>query len=70
MCKMINASKVLEIGTLTGYSGLCIMRALPGIGKLITVDLLKKHTDTAKSFFRKAGLEKISLQLVPVELIT
>ncbi len=56
LCKMINAKDALEIGTLTGFSGIHIARGLRDNGKLITVELEQKHGDIAKKYFEKAGL--------------
>lgn len=57
ICKMINAKNALEIGTLTGFSGIHIARGLSEDGKLTTVELEKKHGDIAKKYFEKAGLK-------------
>lgn len=62
--KMIGAKKVLEIGTLTGYSTIWMARALPPEGSVTTLELTKAHADEALSNFKKAGLDgKISLKL-------
>lgn len=59
---MAGAKKVVEIGTLAGYSGIWIARALPDDGKLITVEKSSKHADIARSHFEKAGLQdKVTL---------
>ncbi len=55
--KMIGAKKVLEIGTLTGYSTIWMARALPPEGSVTTLELTKAHADEALSNFKKAGLE-------------
>ena len=57
VCKMINAKSALEIGTLTGYSGIFIARGLCDNGKLTTVDINPEHTELAKKYFKKAGVE-------------
>ncbi|MDQ3020184.1 MAG: O-methyltransferase [Bacteroidota bacterium] len=57
LCKMINAKHALEIGTLTGFSGVHIARGLKDDGKLTTVELEQKHGDIAKKYFEKAGLK-------------
>lgn len=62
LIKIISAKRVLEIGTLTGYSAIWMARGLPGDGKLITLEYEKKHAEVAKKNFKKAGLEnKIEL---------
>lgn len=57
ICRMLNAKNALEIGTLTGFSGIYIARGLSSEGKLLTVELEKKHADIAQKFFEKAGLK-------------
>lgn len=51
------AKRVLEIGTLGGYSGLCIARNLPEDGHLYTVDIEAKHVAVAKETFSIYGYE-------------
>jgi len=53
---MSGAKKVVEIGTLAGYSGIWIVRGLPADGKLITIDKSSKHVNLARSHFEQAGL--------------
>lgn len=67
----LNARLVLEIGTFTGYSSLCMARALPPEGKLICMDQSREWTDIAKKFWAKAGVvDRIELQLGPaIELL-
>jgi predicted O-methyltransferase YrrM len=54
--KSINAKYVLEIGTLAGYSAITMAKALPDDGKLITIELEKKHYEFAKLKIEEAGL--------------
>ena len=64
LIKMVNAKKILEVGTLTGYSSSWMARALPDDGKVTTLEISEVHANEAKSNFRKAGLEnKIELIL-------
>lgn len=53
---MIGASRVLEIGTLGGYSAIWLARALAPGGTLLTLELEDKHADLAEANFREAGL--------------
>ena len=55
--RMMKAKNCLEIGTLTGFSGIHIARGLGDGGKLMTVELEKKHGDIALKYFGKAGLK-------------
>ncbi len=58
LIKMIKAKRVLEIGTLNGYSAIWMARALPKSGKLTTLELEPEHAKAAKENFKKAGLGK------------
>lgn len=55
---MISPEKILEIGTYTGYSAICLARGLKEGGELHTIDVNEELEDFAYSFFEKAGLEK------------
>ena len=52
----VGARKVVEIGTLAGYSGVWMARALPADGKLYTLEKSSKHAKVARASFDKAGL--------------
>jgi len=54
--KMIGARRILEVGTLGGYSGIWLARAMPEDGELITLELDRKHADFARRSFEEAGL--------------
>lgn len=61
---MIGARRVLEIGTFTGYSGLCMAEALPDDGELITCDRDPEATRVARAFFdRTPHGKKITIKL-------
>ncbi len=53
--RLLNPSLILEIGTYTGYSALCLAEGLHPGGKLITLDKDPRVTEIAQSFFEKAG---------------
>lgn len=53
----IQAKRVLEIGSLGGYSGVWLARALPPTGKLITIEKDPRHARIAREAFKAAGLE-------------
>ena len=64
LAKLCNAKKILEMGTLGGYSTIWMARALPENGKLVTVEIDKKHADVAQQNFYRCGLaEKIEIRL-------
>jgi caffeoyl-CoA O-methyltransferase len=54
--KMIQPENILEIGTFTGYSAICLAKGLRPGGKLITIELNDELTAFARSYFEKAGL--------------
>ena len=56
--QLINAKKVIEVGTFTGYSALQIAEQLPEDGEIHTCELMNKHVQTAQSFFNKADYGK------------
>ncbi|AIL32380.1 O-methyltransferase [Basilea psittacipulmonis] len=57
LVKMIRAKRILEIGTLGGYSATWMALGLPQDGRLITLDFDPKCVDIAKESFRIASLE-------------
>jgi predicted O-methyltransferase YrrM len=59
-----NARKVLELGTLGGYSTIWLARALPDNGKVITVELDKHNREVAQKNINNAGLsQKVDLRI-------
>jgi predicted O-methyltransferase YrrM len=64
MAKMCGAKRILEIGTLGGYSTLWLARALPPGGKLVTLEFNPKHAEVARANLAKAGVGDV------VEVIT
>ncbi len=64
LCAALGARRVLEVGTFTGYSALCMAEALPEGGVLVTCDRDPKATAIAQSFFdRSPHGPKIQLRL-------
>jgi len=56
---MLGARRILEIGTLGGYSTIWLARALPRNGRLITMEFSPKHAAVAKENIARAGFERI-----------
>ncbi|MGF1507615.1 MAG: O-methyltransferase [Chloroflexi bacterium] len=62
----VGARRVVEIGTLAGYSGTWIARALPDDGKLITFEADEHHAQVARQLFEEGGLaEKVDIHVGP-----
>jgi caffeoyl-CoA O-methyltransferase len=61
---MIKPQHILEIGTFTGFSALCLLKGLQQGGKLHTIELREEDAATAKKYFTKANVNnKIQLHL-------
>jgi len=56
MAQLIGARKILEVGTLGGYSAIWLARGLSEGGRLITLEYEQKHADVAKKNIERAGL--------------
>ena len=70
--KIISPKNILEIGTYTGYSALCLAEGLKDDGTLITIDKDKSLYKTVNLFFKKSQFEKnikqkvgIALEIIP-----
>lgn len=59
LAQMQNARRILEMGTLGGYSTIWLARALQPGGKLISLEIEPKHAAVAQANITRAGLEKI-----------
>lgn len=53
----VGARRVLEIGTLGGYSAIWMGRALPDDGRVVSLELEERHADFARRWLARAGLE-------------
>lgn len=56
--QMIRPQQVLEIGTYTGYSALCLAEGLQPGGTLHTIDKNEELEDTVRGYFEEAGLQE------------
>jgi predicted O-methyltransferase YrrM len=56
LVRAVGATRVLEVGTLFGYSGIWIARELPEGGHLDTIEIAALHADAAEHWFERAGL--------------
>lgn len=60
LVRMIKAERVLEIGALGGYSGICLARGLQPSGKLVSLEINEQYADFAKGSLGLAGLDHLA----------
>ncbi|WP_273825943.1 class I SAM-dependent methyltransferase [Pseudomonas asplenii] len=66
LVSLTGARRLLEVGTFTGYSALCMASALPQDGSLLCCDIPGDYNATARRYWREAGLaSRIELRLAP-----
>ena len=56
LLRLVGARRVLELGTLGGYSGIWLARALPPGGRLVTIEGDEGHAAVARTAFEQAGV--------------
>ena len=63
---MIRPERILEIGTYTGYSAICLAKGLTATGHLHTIEIDEELHDFAAAYFKKAGMsDKITQHIGP-----
>ena len=66
LARAIGARIAVEVGTFTGYSAICVARALPPDGRLLCCDVSEEWTAIARKYWAKAGVaDKITLKIAP-----
>ncbi|MGX7872689.1 O-methyltransferase [Mesorhizobium sp. ORM6] len=66
LARIQGAKKILEIGTLGGYSTIWLARALPADGKVVTLEIDPHHAKVARSNFERAGVSaRVDLRVGP-----
>jgi len=64
--RLIGAKRILEIGTLGGYSATWLARALPADGRLISLELEQHHADVSRRNLVRAGVgDKVEVRVGP-----
>ncbi len=59
LARVAGARSVLEVGTLAGYSTICLGRALPSDGELVTLEVDPRHAEVARANITRAGLDGV-----------
>lgn len=68
MVQLTGATRILEVGTFTGYSSLAMALALPHDGRIVACDVSEEWTGLARGFWEEAGVAaKIDLRLAPAK---
>ena len=66
LAQLIGTRRAIEVGTFTGYSALCVARALPPDGKLLCLDVDDEWTSIARKYWEQAGVvDKVELRIGP-----
>ena len=66
LARLIGARKVVEVGTFTGYSAICLARGLAPGGRLLCCDVSEEWTAVARRYWERAGLaDRIELRIAP-----
>ena len=66
LVKLISAKRIIEVGTFTGYSALCLAKAMGAQGKLIRCDINSDWTTMAQRYWQQAGVQRqIDLRIAP-----
>jgi predicted O-methyltransferase YrrM len=60
LAQIQGARRILEVGTLAGYSTIWLARALPPDGRLVSLELNPRHAEVARENLRRAGLDSIA----------
>lgn len=68
LLKMLNAKRIIEIGTFTGYTTLLMAMNIPKDGKILACDISDKWTNVGRKYWQEAGVEeKINLKIAPAQ---
>lgn len=66
LVRLVGAERIIEVGTFTGYSALCMAEALPVTGRLVACDIDADWTAIARRYWTEAGIaDRIDLRLAP-----
>ena len=66
LVRLVGAKKILEFGTLGGYSAILMARALPQDGRLITLEAQAEYAEVARRSIERAGVgERVEVRVGP-----
>lgn len=66
LARACGARRILEIGTLGGYSAIWLARALPPDGRLVTLEIEPRHAEVARANLARAGLaDRVEIRIGP-----
>ena len=66
LVRLIGATRILEIGTFTGYSSTAMALAMPADGRITCLDVSREWTDRAREAWRDAGVaDRVDLRIGP-----
>jgi len=66
LTRLLGATNVVEVGTFTGYSSICLARGLAPGGRVLCCDVSEEWTSVARTYWERAGLDdRIELVLAP-----
>jgi predicted O-methyltransferase YrrM len=60
IARMLGAARILEVGTLGGYSTIWMARALPAGGRIITLEIDPRHAEVARANLARAGVDAVA----------
>jgi caffeoyl-CoA O-methyltransferase len=66
LVRLTGARQLVEVGTFTGYSSICLARGLPDDGHLLCCDVSEEYTAIARRYWERAGVaDRIELRIAP-----
>jgi predicted O-methyltransferase YrrM len=69
IARMAGARRVLEIGTLAGYSAAWLARAVPDDGRVVTLEVDRRHAEVARENLERAGLgRRVEIRVGPASV--
>ena len=68
LARLVGVTFAVEVGTFTGYSSICVARALAPGGRLLCCDVSEDYTAVARRYWERAGVaDRIDLRIAPAQ---